>query len=218
MTGDSTSAERGDSGSGPKRADSADSESGTEDGLTRRTFVRVSGAAAAAGASAAFADDASAQAQTYRFGGEVAGWQGREPAAIEGEENPTIELEAGREYEFWFENLDGQPHNIVIWDGGENAIVESDIITEQGGTASVTFTATGNAAQYVCTVHPTTMIGDLNVTGETGDGGEGGLASLPTGALVLAVGLALAFLSPLLFALFLFSRGRDSGDETTTRT
>jgi plastocyanin len=246
MTGNSTSAEREDSaetgsgsrtatGDASKRDDRATRgrerdevetrrrkrDDGTDgDGVTRRTFIRASGATAAAGATGALADDASAQAQTYRFGGEVAGWQGREPAAIEGEENPTIELEAGQEYEFWFENLDGAPHNIAIYDNEENVIVQSDTILEEGATSSITFTATKNMAQYVCTVHPTSMIGDLNVTGEAAGGGEGGggILSLPLGALVLVGGLALAFISPLLFALFLFSRGGDRGDETTTRT
>ncbi|UPV73714.1 plastocyanin/azurin family copper-binding protein [Halorussus limi] len=249
MTGDSTSAERGDSTgtgggtgteSGRDRGADGDgatpeSDGGTgsdgetrgddggtvDDGVTRRTFIRASGATAAAGAGAAFAaDDVSAQTQTYRFGGEVAAWRGRAPAAIEGESNPTIELQAGQEYEFWFENIDGAPHNIAIYDDEENVIQQSDTILEEGATASITFTATSNMAQYVCTVHPTSMIGDLNVTGQVeGSGGEGGgiFSSLSFGALVLVAGLALAFLSPLLFALFLFSRGDDRGGETTTR-
>ncbi|WP_137286858.1 cupredoxin domain-containing protein [Halorussus salinisoli] len=183
--------------------------------VSRRAFVRAAGATAAAGAVAATgADEATAQAETYRFGGEVAAWQGREPSAIEGQSNPTIELEAGNEYEFWFENLDGQPHNIVIQDGDGNAIAESELVQEQGATGSITFTATPQMTQYICTVHPTTMVGDLEVTGEL-EGGQGG--GLPFESLVLIAGLALAFVSPVLFALFLFSRRGGDGDEATVR-
>lgn len=194
------------------------------DGLTRRSFVRASGAVAAAGTGGLLAADAAAQAQTYRFGGEVAAWQGRQPASIEGQSNPTIELQAGREYEFWFENIDGQPHNIVIQDADGNAIVESELVTEEGATTSITFTATPRMTTYICTVHPTTMVGDLTVTGqvEGGDGGEEGggpLGDIPFGALVVLGVIALALVSPVLFALFLFSRGGDrGGEETTTRT
>ncbi|WP_238398139.1 cupredoxin domain-containing protein [Halorussus salinus] len=217
MTGDSSPAPRGDSAEAG--GESEPDESGG-DGVTRRAFVRTSGAAAGMGASALLADDAAAQTQTYRFGGEVAAWQGRAPAAIEGQSNPTVELEAGREYEFWFENLDGQPHNIVIQDADGNAIVESELVSEEGATASVTFTATPAMTTYICTVHPTTMVGDLTVTGQAEGGGESGglFGTLPFGALVVLGVIALALVSPVLFALFLFSRGGSGGDETTTRT
>ncbi len=217
MTGDSSPAPRGDSTEAGGKADADESD----DGVTRRTFVRTTGAAAGMGTSALLADDAAAQTQTYRFGGEVAAWQGRQPSAIEGQSNPTIELQAGQEYEFWFENLDGQPHNMVIQDADGNAIVESELVSEEGATASVTFTATPAMTTYICTIHPTTMVGDLNVTGEVEGGGESGglLETIPFGAMVVLGVIALAFLSPVLFALFLFSRGGGrGGDETTTRT
>lgn len=231
MTGESSTAEREDSTSSETSGEHetasesrpiGESESpeasdaqpeNADGGLTRRTFMRATGATAAGAAGVAASDDAAAQAQTYRFGGEVAGWQGREPAEIEGETNPTIELEAGQEYEFWFENLDGAPHDMTMQDANGSAVVQSSLVTSEGATGSVTFTATPQMTQYICTVHPTTMVGDLNVTGEVE--GQGGL---PLGLLLIAGGVALAFLSPLLFALFLFSRGDDRGGETTART
>jgi hypothetical protein len=213
MTGESSTAEEGDST--PNESEIAHGPTSEDADVTRRTFMRATGATAAGAAGIAASEDAAAQeTQTYRFGGEVQAWQGREPAEIEGESNPTIELEAGQEYEFWFENLDGAPHNIAILDGDGNSIVQSDNITEEGATASVTFTATSQMAEYICTIHPTTMVGELNATGQAE--GEGGGLSL--GVLLLASGAVLAFISPLLFALFLFSRGRNRGDETTART
>jgi hypothetical protein len=219
MTGESSTAEEGDSTPSVSRTTSeteaaGGSEERPENGdVTRRAFMRATGATAAGAAGIAASDDASAQAQTYRFGGEVQAWQGREPAEIEGESNPTIELEAGQEYEFWFENLDGAPHNIAMRDADGNVIVQSDNITQEGATTSVTFTATSQMAEYICTIHPTTMVGDLNVTGEAG--GESGISLR---LLLLAGGVVLAFISPLLFALFLFSRGGDRGGGATARS
>jgi len=188
----------------------------------RRAFLRTAGATAAAGATAmAGSADASAQeeATRYEFGGEVPGWQGRAPAEIEGETNPTIELEAGTEYEFWFENIDGQPHNIAVQDADGNTLVESETVTPEGSTASITFTATAEMDQYICLIHPTTMVADLEIAGGVEGGAEG-----PTGpsveTLLVVVALVMAFVSPVLFALFLFSRGRegDEGEgELTTR-
>ena len=223
MTGDPTPAESTE----PTREESADqqlADSQTADrkpadqqtdddegGMTRRSFVRTAGGTAAAGAAAAVgADEAAAQGQTYRFGGEVAAWHPRWEGASE-QSNPTVELQAGTQYEFWFENIDGAPHNITIQDAEGNTVVQSSLVSSEGGTASVTFTATPNMAQYICTIHPTTMVGDVNVTGQV----EGGGGGIPTRSLVLLAGLVLAFVSPLLFAIFLFSRDRDTGGETT---
>ncbi|UPV99766.1 cupredoxin domain-containing protein [Halorussus gelatinilyticus] len=223
MMGESSTAES-------ERAASAESEiaseteptSEDEEGVTRRGFVRRAGGAAAAAGTAGIAASDSAAAQeteTYRFGGEVTAWHPRWEGA-EDNTNPTIELQAGQEYEFWFENIDGAPHNMTIQDAEGNTIVQSELITEEGATASVTFTATPQMAVYICTIHPTTMVGELNVTGqlEGGEGGGGLLTSLPFGALVVLTAIALALLSPLLFALFLFSRGNRGEGETTTRT
>ncbi len=139
----------------------------TDDGMSasRRTFLATVGAASvgigAAGAGLA-------QAQTFEFGGEVGGWMGRAPDAISGETNPTLELEAGTQYEFVWENVDGAPHNVVIEDDGGNALVSTEIMDQQGATQSVVFTATEEMASYFCEVHPTSMRGDVTVSGGSG--------------------------------------------------
>ncbi len=133
---------------------------------SRRRFLQAAGATALAGG-AGFGT-AQEAATTYRFGGEVAGWQGRAPPGIEGETNPTIELEAGTEYEVVWENLDGQPHDFVIQDDQGDDLVGTEITNEEGATLSFTFTASEEMAQYVCTVHPTTMVGDVEIA--AGDG------------------------------------------------
>lgn len=203
---------------GDSEANESDGSDGSDEAVTRRTFMRATaGTAAAAGAAVAGSDEGDAQAQTYRFGGEVQGWQGRAPSSIEGQTNPTIELEAGTEYELWFENLDGAPHNIAVRDGDGNTVVESDTISEQGATTSVTFTATSAMAQYVCIIHPTTMVGDLEVAGQAASGEGGGGFQIGFGTAVFVAAMFLAFVSPLLFAVFLFSRRGGGEGETPAR-
>jgi len=132
---------------------------------SRRRFLAATGLAGLVGVGGfAFAQQSS---NTYELGGEVAGWQGRSPAAIEGETNPTLELAAGTEYEVVWENLDGAPHDFVIQDADGERIVGTEIVDEQGATLSLTFTATEEMAQYVCTVHPSSMVGDAGL-GEAG--------------------------------------------------
>ena len=189
-------------------------EHSTDDGgarVTRRGFVRATAVGATATGAAATtgvaATEVSAQAQTYRFGGEVEAWQARAPSAIEGEQNPTLELEAGQQYEVVWENLDGQPHDFTIQNDGGTNLAGTDLVQQQGETASFTFTATPEMTQYICTVHPTTMVGDIEVAGESAGGSQGG--GVPLWPTLMVGGLVLMFLSPLLFALFLFTRPRE---------
>ncbi|WP_135830433.1 cupredoxin domain-containing protein [Halorussus halobius] len=196
-----------------------------EGSVGRRAFVRrAGGAAGAAGATAVglgAGEDASAQAQRYEFGGHTLAWRGRSPEGIADTENPTIELDAGTEYEFWFENVDGAPHNIAVQDADGNTLEESETVSEEGATASITFTATPEMTQYICIVHPTTMVADLEVSGTVEDGAaDGEDAGGPSvESLALVGALVMAFVSPVLFALFLFSRrgedGEGEGDLTT---
>lgn len=103
---------------------------------------------------------------TYEFGGEVGGWVGRSPGEIEGEQNPTLELEAGVTYEVIWENVDGAPHDFTIQDDQGEDIAATETMDDQGATRTLTFEASPEMTTYICTVHPNTMIGDIEVTGE----------------------------------------------------
>ena len=107
-------------------------------------------------------DDAAAD---FELGGNTPGWEGMAPATIEGETNPPLELEAGVEYTVVWENRDGLPHNFVIEDGAGENVVRSEIISDEGATQEVTFTATEEMAEYYCEVHPESMRGPVEVTG-----------------------------------------------------
>lgn len=59
-----------------------------------------------------------------------------------------------------------------------NAVEVTDTVSEQGTIQTLEFVATDTIAQYICTIHPTTMVGDVNVQGSgggnAGDSGGGG--------------------------------------------
>ncbi|GAB7095218.1 hypothetical protein JCM30237_23710 [Halolamina litorea] len=101
----------------------------------------------------------------YVFDGYVRAWEGLAPESIEGESNPTIELEAGQEYTFGWINGDGEPHNIAIRDDDGENLYATEITSTEDATQTLTFEATTDAVLYICEVHPNSMVGDLTVDG-----------------------------------------------------
>ena len=57
----------------------------------------------------------------------------------------------------------------------QSLIASTQILAEQGAVQAVRFTATPEMAQYICLVHPNTMVGEVSVQG--GGGGGGGNSS-----------------------------------------
>lgn len=107
------------------------------------------------------------------FDGYTDGWEGVSPSPIEGEQNPTIVLFEGQEYDISWGNADGDPHNIEFWDDNEEVVedYETEILDEEGEGQTLTIEATDEIAEYVCEVHVGTMRGDVQI--ESGDGGDG---------------------------------------------
>ncbi|THE65650.1 plastocyanin [Salinadaptatus halalkaliphilus] len=104
-----------------------------------------------------------AEPEEFVFNGVIPAWFGMEPEAIDGAENPTLELTAGETYRFTWENGDGQPHNVVILDAADNIIERTEIVREAGETQTLEFEATEEMDSYVCEVHPGTMVGRIQV-------------------------------------------------------
>lgn len=103
-------------------------------------------------------------------------WEGVEPSPIEGEQNPTLVLFEGESYDITWTNADGQPHNVEIWDDSEEIVDDysTEIIDEEGEEQTLTIDeVTAEMVEYVCQVHPTTMIGDVQVESGDGAGGDG---------------------------------------------
>ncbi|MFB6129840.1 MAG: plastocyanin/azurin family copper-binding protein, partial [Salinigranum sp.] len=137
-------------------------------------------------------------ARTYRLGGKIPGWQGLAPGSIKGTENPTLTFVPGKTYKVSWKNLDGAPHNFTVLDSQGNHLVHTKTVSKKGAVTTVTFTASKKMARYLCTIHPTTMHGQIklqspggggataaggggaaNVGGGGGSGGGGGQQGLP---------------------------------------
>ncbi|WP_247728789.1 cupredoxin domain-containing protein [Halovivax limisalsi] len=102
------------------------------------------------------------------FDGITAGWEGLAPSAIEGLSNPTLSLVEGEPYEMGWSQGDGATHNIAIYDESDAVVddLQTDIVSEPGDGQWLEFEASGEMVTYICEVHPTTMIGDIEVQSE----------------------------------------------------
>ncbi|WP_313696173.1 cupredoxin domain-containing protein [Halorarum halobium] len=103
-------------------------------------------------------------AGSYEFTGVVEAWTGEAPAAIAGRENPTLQWQAGQQVEVSWENGDGQPHDFTVQDADGNVLEQSERTSEQGVVTTFSFTVTEEMTTYVCTIHPTTMVGEIAVS------------------------------------------------------
>lgn len=160
-----------------------------EDSISRRTVMKLAGAATATAVVAGCTgngddddaedngddngDDNGADEVEVEAGGRIvleaitSGWVGQEPAEIEGARNPTFILEEGEEYEIGWEEGDGGVHNIEIVDG-DDELVDDDLSTEQVTDTEpddqfLTFEATAEMEEYVCRPHPQNMRGPLEI-------------------------------------------------------
>lgn len=170
-------------------------------GTTRRAFLTTM----AAGSLVAASGRTDAQTETFRLGGEVQAWQGQKPSSIDGKSNPALKLKPGQKYRVVWENLDGQPHNFALLDSSGNTLEKSKIMSQKGATQTVTFTATSEMTKYHCQVHPTTMVGKIQLPG----GGQKANANggISTDSYIFVAAIVLAAISPLLFAFLLMMIG-----------
>lgn len=171
-TGRMDERERGP-GSGDGRSEWQDSGDTPEDtgspddgeflSISRRRMMQ---SAAAAGAGTTFAGTAGGDKhfeERFELDGFTEGWVGLAPEEIEGEENPTLELEVGETYVVEWINADGVPHDFVILDAEGNEIVGTEIMSDEGESLELEFEATEEMAEYYCSVHPAEMRGDIEL-------------------------------------------------------
>ncbi len=102
------------------------------------------------------------QQTTIRLASDIQGWRGVSPDRIEGEENPTLYLTAGEEYELVWENADGVGHNLVLRDENDESVARTETVGEEGATRSISFTASEDLVSYRCGIHPSSMQGDIS--------------------------------------------------------
>ena len=157
---------------------------------SRRRFLGATAAGALAGVGGVGSAVAQSASQEIRLGGKIAGWQGRAPDSIDGESNPTLNLEAGTTYRVVWENLDGMGHNFALLDSAGETLERTEILSEEGETQVLEFTAREAIAEYICEPHSGSMRGAIAFGGsgtetatETPDSGDGSVPSRPTIAL-----------------------------------
>ena len=154
--------------------------------ISRRTAMKLTGAAAATALVAGCSDDDDngdepadddgngngdadgieiEPGTQIMFAGLTQGWEGIEPSDIEGDENPTLILQEGEEYEIGWTDGDGSQHNIEIRDDGGDVVddLQTELVSEADDDQILEFEASSEMAQYVCEPHETTMVGDLVV-------------------------------------------------------
>lgn len=100
----------------------------------------------------------------FTLGAKTSGWHGVAPEEITEERNPELRMLPGKSVELTLENLDGEPHKLVIEDSGGNTLVESPELAERGESRTVTFEADQEMTSYLCEYHSVKMRGDMLVT------------------------------------------------------
>lgn len=107
-----------------------------------------------------------ADVDEFYFEGRIEAWTGIEPAMIEGEDNPTVVLFEGEEYDFRWVNEDGAIHNLEIRDENDEVIDEyaTDYLDIEGEEEALeNVVASLEMATYVCVFHQETQVGNIEV-------------------------------------------------------
>ncbi|AHG00526.1 hypothetical protein HALLA_18755 [Halostagnicola larsenii XH-48] len=153
--------------------------------VSRRTALKVTGTAAATAlvagcSSGGGGDDGSSDDGSSDDGIEVdpgqieleaatSAWIGVSPDSISEEENPTLILQEGEEYEIGWNTGDGKEHNIEVRnDSGDpleqdgEELATEQVTDEEPDDQWLTFEATSDASVYRCNPHAS-MEGDIVV-------------------------------------------------------
>lgn len=156
-----------------------------ENAISRRTAMKLTGAAAASGLVAGCSDDGGNgngngngedegdsggveidPGTDIELSAQTQGWEGVAPSDIEGEQNPTLILTEGEDYTIgWPNESDGSTHNIEIRDDSGEVVddLSTDESDEPGEDQVLEFTASSDMAAYVCNPHENMMNGELQV-------------------------------------------------------
>jgi hypothetical protein len=101
---------------------------------------------------------------------ELNGTEANESVSLNISEGNVTGVTAGNESDG---GMDGGNQTDEQTTPAEDQLVErTEIISEEGAVQGVRFTATSEMSQYVCLVHPNTMVGDVSVEGGDGGGSE----------------------------------------------
>ncbi|MFC4448323.1 twin-arginine translocation signal domain-containing protein [Halorussus aquaticus] len=98
------------------------------------------------------------------------------------EENQTVSLNISQGNVTGVSNVTDGQQNMTGQAQGQQTTLESlvaktEVISEEGAVQGVRFTASPEMAQYICLVHPNTMVGDVSVQSGGGGGGANNSSS-----------------------------------------
>lgn len=174
--------------------ENSESPKGTRSSESRRTFLRVVGAASALGGVGVAGAQETTSEETTAGGEETTSsgtetttgvsddvtivvlgarsdyWLGLAPPEIESVQNPTLQLRAGQQYQISWINLDGERHRLLVNDADGQTLETGDFSASLGASRALPFVARDSMAEYQCEFHPEQMRGDIELG--TGFGGE----------------------------------------------
>ncbi|GAA0255476.1 hypothetical protein ACFFQF_16600 [Haladaptatus pallidirubidus] len=162
---------------------------GGDRSISRRQFIKstATGVVVSSGGIAAAAQNQQPldPNEPIELAGQASGWQGQAPQSIEGRQNPTLQLQEGEIYTVRWTNIDGQPYTFTVQNNQENSIKAiqqlqgtttdnkaipqsktvkiTNSLSEQDESQTLRFEATPEIAFYRCTVHPSSMVGEVRV-------------------------------------------------------
>ncbi len=217
-------------------------ENGTRGGMGRRDLLKATGAAGIATAAPAAAGRARAQEDGFgNWFENVGNYDGIQDQTGTDQVTVTVGSQAnGGNFGFDPAAIRVDPGTEIVWEwraGSHNVVhqdgdFESELTNEEGFTFTQTFEEEG-INLYFCSPHQQTgmkgavVVGDIEVdegsaangnqegdeggNGEQEDGGNTG----STETMLIGASMLAAFLSPIAFAIFLFSRGDRTDNEPT---
>lgn len=145
--------------------------------FNRRTLLKFAAGAAAATALSGCTETA----QIHQEWGDIDhivleaytdGWRGLRPDTIVDEENPTLVLYEGREYEVTIRNGDGESHLFEIPSEMDldSEMAPIAIIDEDEAEETLLLRASPRISKYICDAHRQPMRGDIDIEMENDTG------------------------------------------------
>jgi len=151
-----------------------------ENRISRRTAMKVTGAAAATALVAGCTGDDNGDdddgdnggnggveidaGADIRLDGQTAGWELLEPTTAD-DNNPTLVLEDGADYTIGWTEGDGAAHNIELWNADGEVVddLQTEEVQDPDEDQILEFTASDEITNYVCDPHDNTMNGEIQV-------------------------------------------------------
>ena len=98
-----------------------------------------------------------------RFAAHSNAWVGVGPEGFSEQENPSLTLEEGQEYEILWENRDGNRHQFAIVDADGEELASTEPAETHGRVRSMVITARSEMSRYRCLFHTDAEEGEIEI-------------------------------------------------------